>query len=144
MNKKPPAHSPFARLAAAGDWDAITPYSTQLGWLAPAAPALPDPVAQPEGSSRVAAVSAAPALHPVLIEITRTHLVWVQAESRHVALCEAEKNPLVRAGAPGAAVPVDVSVEVALLGEQTAAWLDADGETYRRLHEYFAAGRAGG
>ncbi len=142
-----PASTQFAQLAAAGDWDAITTYSTQLGWpphTAPAPPDPPQPVTQHERDSRVSSVSTAPALHPVLIEITRTHLVWVQADSQHVACCEAEKNPQVRAAAPGAAVPVDVSVEVAALSEQTAAWLDADEETYRRLDEYFAATPAGG
>jgi hypothetical protein len=114
----------FARLAAAGDWDSITTYGTALGWPQHPAPGR--------------------TLHPVLVEITRTHLVWVEAESQQAARLEAEKNPQVRAAAPDAAVPVDVSVQVAELSEPAAAWLDADPETYQRLDAYFAAARAGG
>jgi hypothetical protein len=80
--------------------------------------------------------------HPVLIEITRTHLVWIQADTPELAREHAEKNPQDLLRAPQA-VPVDASVDVAALTEAAAAWLDVEGEQYERLDRYFAAARTG-
>jgi hypothetical protein len=84
-----------------------------------------------------------PASHPVLIERTHTYLVWIQADTPAAARRAAEKDPGAFLGEPDP-VPVDASTDAALLGEDTAAWLDLDGEAYQRLDDYFAAASTGG
>jgi hypothetical protein len=53
-----------------------------------------------------------------------------------------EKDPAAFLGELEAA-PVDASTDTALLSEDTAAWLDLDGEAYQRLDDYFAAASTG-
>jgi hypothetical protein len=83
-------------------------------------------------------------MHSVLIEITRTGLVWITADTPAQARREADKNPQQLTEAPQAARPVDGSIDVAALTEDAAAWLDLDGNEYERLDLYFAAQRIGG
>ena len=85
-----------------------------------------------------------PTVHPVLIEITRTHLVWIAADTPAQATREADKNPQQLTAAPGATRPVDGSIDIAALTEDAAAWLDLDGDQYERIDRYFAAQGSGG
>lgn len=85
-----------------------------------------------------------PGSHPVLIEITRTHLVWVAADNPEQARKNAETNPQDLLRAAQTAVPVDGSIDIAALSEDTAAWLDLDGDQYERIDRYFADARTAG
>lgn len=84
-----------------------------------------------------------PGYHPVLIESTRTFLVWLQADSPEQACKHAEANAQELLCAP-LALPVDASIEVAALSEDAAAWLDLGGEQYARIDRYFSDTRTGG
>jgi hypothetical protein len=79
--------------------------------------------------------------HPVLIETTRTYLVWIQADTPAVARRMAAKNPEQFLDDPDACdgAPVDTSTDTAPVTEETAAWLDLAPEVYQRLDDYFAA-----
>jgi len=82
--------------------------------------------------------------HPVLIETTRTYLVWIQADTPAAARRMAQKNPerfLADSDVCDGA-PVDASTDTAPVSEETAAWLDLAPEAYARLDDYFAAAPA--
>jgi len=82
-----------------------------------------------------------PTRHPVLIETTRTYLVWIAADTPAAARRAAEKDPRHFLGevAEVDGSPVDASTDTAAVSEDTAAWLDLDSEAYQRLDDYFAA-----
>lgn len=82
--------------------------------------------------------------HPVLIETTRTYLVWIEADSPAAARRMAEKNPEQFPDDPDICdgAPVDASTDTAPVTEETAAWLDLAPEAYARLDDYFAAASA--
>ena len=84
---------------------------------------------------------AAPTSHPMLIETTRTYLVWIEADTPAAARRAAEKNPREFLGDLDAfdGAEVDASTDAAAVTEDTAAWLDLDSEAYARLDDYFAA-----
>lgn len=86
-------------------------------------------------------VPAVPTAHPVLIEITRTYLVWIEADTAVAARRAAEKNPGEFLGDLDACdgAQVDASTDAAAVTEDTAAWLDLGSEAYARLDDYFAA-----
>jgi hypothetical protein len=74
--------------------------------------------------------------HPVLIEYTETHLVWITADTAEEAARIAEKD-IADLFDPDAA-PVDRSTGSVLLDEDLAYWLDTDEAITERLDAYFA------
>ena len=88
---------------------------------------------------------AAPSAHPVLLETTRTYLVWIQADTPAAARHAAEKDPerFLRDLDAFDGAEVDASTDTAAVTEDTAEWLDLDPEAYARLDDYFAADDAG-
>lgn len=77
--------------------------------------------------------------HPVLIEYTETHLVWITADTAEEAARIAEKD-ITDLFDPNAA-PVDRSTGSVLLDEDLAYWLDTDPETTDKLDAYFTGSR---
>ena len=75
--------------------------------------------------------------HPVLIEVTETRLIWIEAETP----AQAENLAATYADAPGreAFSLVDDSTLTRVVTEDVADWLDADPDQVARLDAYFAA-----
>jgi hypothetical protein len=74
--------------------------------------------------------------HPVLIEYTETHLVWIAADTPEDAAALAAKD-FGDYYEPDA-TPVDQSTGSKALDAELAYWLDADAESVEKLDAYFA------
>lgn len=74
--------------------------------------------------------------YPVLIEVTKTYLVWVEADTPEGARQRAADRAasLLPDGAT-----VDGSIEARVVTEPVADWLDTDPDQVERLDAYFAS-----
>lgn len=87
----------------------------------------------------------APALaataHPILVEVTETRLIWIEAETAE----QAENLAATYADAPGRTqFPlVDNATLTRAVTEDLTYWLNADPDQVERLDDYFAARAAG-
>lgn len=81
-------------------------------------------------------LSPATTAHPVLVEVTETRLVWIEADTPEQARdgVSTAEGCAWTSGAP----LVDYCAESRIVTEQTADWLDLDPDQVERLDAYFA------
>jgi hypothetical protein len=86
-------------------------------------------------------LTSAATAHPVLVEVTETRLVWIEADNPAAAAEQAPAfvNDVTGPGALAHLPLVDQCLQARAVTSELADWLDADPDQVEHLDAYFAA-----
>jgi hypothetical protein len=74
--------------------------------------------------------------HPILVEVTETRLVWIEADTPEQARAAADESA---SSGEASGTLVDWNIETRVATEPGSYWFHAASEDFERLDAYFAA-----